>query len=159
MNHTAISVPAGTPDTAAGPAVSPGTAAGRALPVAERLEALRACLEDHKAEDVVTLELDGENAFAEAMLVATAGSMRHAQSLADGVAELCRQRGFECLRLEGYAAAQWILADCNDIIVHILLGPARELYRLEDLWGRAARGRTAPSRAAHAAVSSREDHS
>ena len=149
MNHTAISVPAGTPDTAA----------GRALPVAERLEALRACLEDHKAEDVVTLELDGENAFAEAMLVATAGSMRHAQSLADGVAELCRQRGFECLRLEGYAAAQWILADCNDIIVHILLGPARELYRLEDLWGRAARGRTAPSRAAHAAVSSREDHS
>lgn len=162
MKDTAVSVPTETPEmspgAAAGSALSPGTPAGRAVPLAGRLEALRAFLEDHKAEDVVTLELD-ENAFAEAMLVATAGSMRHAQSLADGVAELCRERGFECLRLEGYAAAQWILADCNDIIVHILLGPARELYRLEDLWGRAARGGAAPSRAVHAAVSPREDHS
>ena len=137
---------------AAGQPVSPGTPAGRAVPLAERLAALAAFLEDHKAEDVVSLELAGENAFAEAMLVATAGSMRQAQALADGVAELSRERGFECLRIEGYAAAQWILVDCNDIIVHILLGPARELYRLEDLWGRAVQGR-----AAHSAASPRED--
>ena len=35
--------------------------------------------------------------------------------------------------------------DCNDIIIHILLAPARELYRLEDLWGRAAQGRAVRS--------------
>lgn len=134
------------------PPVSPGTPAGRAVPLAERVAALAAFLEEHKAGDVACLELGGENAFAEAMLVATAGSMRQAQALADGVAELCRERGFECLRIEGYAAAQWILVDCNDIIVHILLGPARELYRLEDLWGRAAQGR-----AVAAAASARED--
>ena len=121
--------------------VSPGTPQGRAVPVAQRMEALAAFLTEHKAGDVACLELGGENAFAEAMIVATAGSMRQAQALADGVAELCRERGFECLRIEGYAAAQWILVDCNDIIIHILLGPARELYRLEDLWGRAVQGR------------------
>ena len=130
------------------PPVSAGTPAGRAVPLAERVAALTAFLEDHKAEDVVRLDLGGENAFAESMLVATAGSMRQAQALADGVAELCRERGFECLRLEGYAAAQWILADCNDIIVHILLAPAREQYRLEDLWGRAARARAVPAASA-----------
>ncbi|MBD5539495.1 MAG: ribosome silencing factor [Desulfovibrio sp.] len=132
--------------------VSPDTPAGRAVPVAERAAALAAFLTEHKAEDVVSLELSGENAFAEAMIVATAGSMRQAQALADGVAELCRERGFECLRIEGYAAAQWILVDCNDIIVHILLAPARALYRLEDLWGAAAQGR-----AARNADSPRED--
>ena len=84
--------------------------------------------------------------------MATAGSMRQAQALADGVAGLCRERGFECLRIEGYAAAQWILVDCNDIIIHILLAPARELYRLEDLWGRAVQGRAAQS-----VASTRED--
>ena len=118
--------------------VSVGTPAGRALPVAERAAFLRALLEEHKAEDVALLELGGENSFAENMLVATASSSRQARSLADAVAELCRERGLECLRLEGYAAGQWILVDCNDIIVHILLAPVRELYRLEDLWGRAA---------------------
>ena len=123
--------------------ISPGTPAGRALPVAERVAALRALLEDRKAQDVTPLELGGENPFAESMLVATAGSARQAKSLADDVAELCRERGFECLRIEGYAAAQWILVDCNDIIVHILLAPVRELYRLEDLWGRAGRAASA----------------
>ncbi|MDE6735396.1 MAG: ribosome silencing factor [Desulfovibrio sp.] len=144
--------PAPLSGAATGQPVSPGTPAGRAVPLAERLAALAAFLEEHKAEDVVSLELAGENAFAEAMLVATAGSMRQAQALADGVAELSRERGFECLRIEGYAAAQWILVDCNDIIIHILLAPARELYRLEDLWGRAVQGR-----AAHSAASPRED--
>lgn len=156
MKNTALSVPVAAPDAApgamAGPVVCAGTPTGRAVPLDERLEALRAFLEDHKAEDVVRLELGSENAFAEAMLVATAMSMRHGQSLADGVAELCRERGYECLRLEGYTTAQWILADCNDIIVHILLGPARELYRLEDLWGRATQ-----ERAVHPATSTRED--
>lgn len=145
MNDTRFSAPLSSA-TVSQP-VSPGTPEGRAVPVAERVAALSVFLTEHKAEDVACLELGGENAFAEAMLVATAGSMRQAQALADGVAGLCRERGFECLRIEGYAAAQWILVDCNDIIVHILLGPARELYRLEDLWGRAAQGRAVRSAA------------
>lgn len=143
MNETAFPASPASPVSP----VSPGTAEGRAVPVAQRVAAIAGFLTEHKAGDVACLELAGENTFAEAMLVATAGSMRQAQALADGVAELCRERGFECLRIEGYAAAQWILVDCNDIIIHILLAPARELYRLEDLWGAAAQGRAARSTA------------
>lgn len=105
-------------------------------PLAERLAGVTAWLEEHKAESVVSLDVSGENAFADAMVVATATSMRHAQGLADGVMALCHDNGDEFLGLEGYAAAQWILADLNDIIIHILLAPVREQYRLEDLWGR-----------------------
>lgn len=105
-------------------------------PLADRVAGVTAWLEEHKAEAVVSLDVSGENAFADAMVVATATSMRHAQGLADGVMALCHDNGDEFLGLEGYAAAQWILADLNDIIIHILLAPVREQYRLEDLWGR-----------------------
>jgi ribosome-associated protein len=36
--------------------------------------------------------------------------------------------------MEGYIAAQWILLDLNDVVVHIFQTPAREFYRLADLW-------------------------
>ena len=62
----------------------------------------------------------------------------HGQSLADGLGELCRQRNYEYLRVEGYAAGQWILVDLNDIVVNVFLEPVRELYGLEALWGGAA---------------------
>jgi ribosome-associated protein len=36
--------------------------------------------------------------------------------------------------VEGYTAAQWILLDLNDVVVHIFQAPARDFYRLDDLW-------------------------
>lgn len=95
-------------------------------------------LEEHKAARVVSINMHGQGCFAEALVVASAGSVRQAQSLSDGVGELCRQRNYEYLRTEGYAAGQWILVDMNDIVVNIFLEPVRELYGLEALWGRAA---------------------
>ena len=72
---------------------------------------------------------------ADALIIASAGSVRHAQSLADGVSLMCREKNYEFLRTEGYAAGQWILVDMNDVIVNIFQEPVRELYALEALWG------------------------
>ena len=41
------------------------------------------------------------------------------QSLADGLMEQCTKNNYEFLRMEGYQTGQWILADLNDIVVHI----------------------------------------
>ena len=108
------------------------------VPLEEKLADVVAWLEEHKAARVVSIEMAGQGGFADALIVASAGSVRHAQSLADGVGELCRNRNFEFLRMEGYAAGQWILVDMNDIVVNVFLEPVRELYGLEALWGKAA---------------------
>ena len=79
-----------------------------------------------------------QGSFAEALVIASATSVRHAQSLADGIGEMCRARNYEYLRMEGYTAGQWILVDLNDIVVNVFLEPVRELYGLEALWNKAA---------------------
>ena len=108
------------------------------VPLEEKLEAVVTWLEEHKAARVVSIDMAEQGSFDEALVIASAGSMRHAQSLADGVGELCRAQNFEYLRMEGYTAGQWILVDLNDIIVNVFLEPVRELYGLEALWGKAA---------------------
>ena len=109
------------------------------VPVSRKVADVAQWLEEHKALRVVCIDLEGESGFADALIVAGANSVRHAQSLADGVSLLCREQNYDFLRTEGYAAGQWILVDMNDIIVNIFQEPVRELYALETLWGHGSR--------------------
>lgn len=114
---------------------------GNTIPLTERLDAILADLQDHKAQDVVTLDISKQAGnFADFLLVATATSQRHARSLADALADVCHNNGYEYLRVEGYREGQWILVDLNDIVVNIFQADTRELYRLEDLWGNFPKG-------------------
>ena len=79
------------------------------------------------------------------MAVVSATSVRHARSLADGLLELCRERNFEFLRMEGYQTGLWILVDLNDVIVHIMQEAERDIYHLESLWRDAERLPDVPS--------------
>ncbi len=100
----------------------------------DKVADVAAWLREHKADDVAVIDLQGRGAFTDAMLVATATSVRHAQSLADGVNRLCGEKNYEYLRMDGYSVGQWILVDCNDFIVHIFLAETRSMYQLESLW-------------------------
>lgn len=98
-----------------------------------------ALLEKHGALSPQTIEAPDENAFADAMIVASATSGRHAKGMADALSRLCAEKNFQLLGMEGYGQAEWVLLDLGDVIVHILRGEARDLYKLEDLWARRAR--------------------
>jgi ribosome-associated protein len=104
------------------------------LSAADKIAVLAGRLREKKASDLLALDLSGEQYLCEAAVLVTASSPRHAQGLADFLLEECRRENFEFLRMEGYAAAQWILLDLNDVVVHIFQAPARDLYRLDDLW-------------------------
>jgi ribosome-associated protein len=108
------------------------------LSTEKKTEALGLWLHEHKALQPVTLHVAGRNSWTEALVIAGASSVRHAQSLADGILAWCKEHNVEFLSMEGRQAGQWILVDLNDVVVHIFQTPTRELYRLESLWGERA---------------------
>ena len=108
-----------------------------AIAATEKALIIAGWLEDKKATDILVLDLANEHALTEATVHATATSPRHAQGLADFIMSSCKDNKVERLRVEGQAAAQWILLDLNDVIVHIFLPEVRALYRLDELWAKA----------------------
>ena len=99
-----------------------------------KLQEICGWLGEKKAREIVALDLNGQNALAEGIVIAGATSLRHAQGLADFVLEMAKERNYEFLHMEGYKNGLWILLDFNDVLVSIFQPEQRDLYRLEDLY-------------------------
>jgi ribosome-associated protein len=97
-------------------------------------EVLIDALEDAKAEDIVTLDLTGKTAIADAMIVATGRSNRHVGAIADQVTEKLKASGFRNLQVEGLELCDWVLIDAGDVIVHVFRPEVRAFYNLEKMW-------------------------
>jgi ribosome-associated protein len=93
------------------------------------------CAADKKAMDIRVLDLRPVASFAEFFLIAGGSNQRQVQAIADEITEqLKKQLGVRAIRVEGYSAAEWVLLDFGDLIVHIFDKDAREFYDLERLW-------------------------
>jgi ribosome-associated protein len=91
-------------------------------------------LEDAKAEDIVTIDLNGKAVIADGMIVASGRSNRHVGAIADQLVEKLKSDGRKDLRVEGMPNADWVLVDAGDVIVHIFRPEVRSFYNLEKLW-------------------------
>jgi ribosome-associated protein len=98
------------------------------------LSAILTQLEDAKAEDIVTIDLNGKSAIADNMVVASGRSNRHVGAIVEQLAEKLKDAGFSDLRIEGMPQADWVLLDARDIVVHIFRPEVRSFYNLEKLW-------------------------
>ena len=92
-------------------------------------------LEDNKAENILSLDIDGISSFADVIMIATANSNRHAKSLADKLVESIKAGNKNVLNVEGKVESGWILVDCGGVVVNIMKEDIREFYDLEGLWG------------------------
>lgn len=98
------------------------------------LETAVGALDDMKAVDVRVIDVRGLTTITDFMIVAGGTSTRHVKSIADHVALQAKQAGIRSLGTEGEAAAEWILVDLADAVVHVMLPEIREFYALEKLW-------------------------
>lgn len=99
-----------------------------------------AALEDNKAEDILTIDLKGKTAIADAMVVSSGRSNRHVGALADHVLKTLKENGVKDARVEGLPACDWVLVDAGDVIVHIFRPEVRSFYNLEKMWSAARPG-------------------
>ena len=94
-----------------------------------------ACLDDMKAENVVSIDLEGKTSLADLMVIATGRSTTHVGSIADRIISACKAAGLPTPRVEGVPNCDWVLVDASDVIVHVFRPEVREFYNLEKMWG------------------------
>ncbi len=91
-------------------------------------------LEDDQAQEVVTIDLEGKSSIADHMVIASGRSTRQVASIAQKLAEKIKKAGFGPVKLEGLPAADWVLLDAGDIVVHLFRPEVRSFYNLERMW-------------------------
>jgi ribosome-associated protein len=104
--------------------------------------ALRVAVEatrDKKALDIVVLDLRGLASFTDYFLIATGGSHRQIETIADEIEEKLKEAKRKPSHVEGYPRGDWILMDYVDFVVHVFTPASRSYYDLERLWGDAKR--------------------
>lgn len=93
--------------------------------------------EDKKASDIVLLELRELTTLTDYFVIASGGSERQLQSIADGIVEGLKHEGTLPIGREGGSSAHWLLLDYGSVIVHVMAQPERDFYGLEKLWSEA----------------------
>jgi ribosome-associated protein len=91
---------------------------------------------DKKAFDVKIFDIRGISTIADFLVLATGGSDKQVQAIADSVRQGLKKYG-KVLDIEGAKEGKWVVIDYGDVIVHIFLDEMRRYYNLEELWGHA----------------------
>lgn len=89
---------------------------------------------EKKALNPVVLDLREKSSFTDFFVILSGTSDRHVRSIAAGIEEGLAGGGVRALGLEGLPAAQWVLVDLGDVVVHVFYSSIRLFYDLESLW-------------------------
>jgi ribosome-associated protein len=93
--------------------------------------------EDKKAADIVLLDLTGLTTVADYFVIASGGSERQLDAIADGIVSGMRDEKVHAYGREGASASHWVLGDFGSVIVHVFTPPERDYYQLERHWAEA----------------------
>jgi ribosome-associated protein len=116
----------------------PAAAGPAAIAIADDSEALLALvlksLDDDQAQEITTIPLKGKTSIADHMVIASGRSSRQVAAIAQKLVERIKKAGHEAPRIEGLPAADWVLVDAGDVIVHLFRPEVRSFYNLERMW-------------------------
>jgi ribosome-associated protein len=115
--------------------VKPGQAKPRVSPAQKLLTLAGKLLDDGKAEDIATIDLQGKSDIADFMLIATGRSQRQVMALAQRLTEGLKAAGCKNVAVEGLRHGEWVLVDAGDVVVHLFRPDTRAYYNLEKMWG------------------------
>lgn len=91
-------------------------------------------LDDDQAQEVISIPLEGKTAIADYMVIASGRSTRQVTAMAQKLQERIKHGGFGPSRIEGLPAADWVLVDAGDVIIHLFRPEVRSFYNLERMW-------------------------
>ncbi len=91
-------------------------------------------LDDDQAVEIISIPLAGKSSIADHMVIASGRSTRQVASMATKLAQKIKDEVGRSPRIEGLPAADWVLIDADDVIVHLFRPEVRSFYNLERMW-------------------------
>jgi ribosome-associated protein len=112
----------------------------------------RELADNKKAEDIVVLDVRKLSSITDYFVICTGTSEPHLRAIVAEIEDkLETDENLSPRGTDGTFQTNWVVLDYFDVIVHVMRGDARDLYKLEDLWGDAPRVRASRKKAAAAA--------
>ncbi|MEX2957064.1 ribosome silencing factor [Staphylococcus pasteuri] len=90
--------------------------------------------ENKKAEDIISLNMQGISDMTDYFVVCHGNNNRQVQSIARAVKEAVHEHDIDVKRMEGYQDARWVLIDLANVVVHIFHKDERSYYNIEKLY-------------------------
>jgi len=97
------------------------------------ITALKA-MSDKKATDIVIINIGSVAAFTDYFIICSGSSTRQVQAISNEIVDKLREQKVRPTHIEGEKAAEWVLIDFGDFVVHVFTEAARRFYDLERLW-------------------------
>jgi len=94
---------------------------------------------ERNARSPIVMDLRGLSDVTDFFVIASGDSDTHTRAISENIVDRAREAGFRPVGIEGINQGQWVLLDFVGLIVHVFLGPVRDFYQLERLWGDAPR--------------------
>ena len=116
------------------PASGQAPAAAPEMPPLDLARRIVELAEDKKAADIAVLDLTGLTTVADYFVIASGGSERQLDAIADGIVSGMRDEKIHAFGREGTPASHWVLVDFGSVVVHIFTPPERDYYSLEKHW-------------------------
>jgi len=92
-------------------------------------------VEEHKADNIVLLDLRPDTVIADFFVLCNGNSPRQIKALTDYVHEAVKEKtGHNPSSTQGTADSGWVLMDYGTVVVHIFHEEQRHYYKLEELW-------------------------
>jgi len=88
-------------------------------------------LDADKADDITTINLAGQSALADYIIIASGTSSRHVAGMAEKLKDRLNTRGIKRVKMEGRAQSDWVAIDAGDVIVHLFRPEVRAMQREE----------------------------
>jgi|OM-RGC.v1.026583593 ribosome-associated protein len=104
------------------------------LEVKDTIKLVQEILVDHKADNIVTIDLRGKTTIGDYMMIASGSSNRQVKALAELIVQNFKNINLPIGKPEGLPEGDWVLLDTGNVIVHLFRPEVRAFYNLEKMW-------------------------
>jgi ribosome-associated protein len=98
------------------------------------LDSILHWLDEAKADEVVTIDLEGKSTIADFMVVASGRSERQVSAIGEQLQRKLKEEGLGRVRVQGLEQGDWVVIDAGSVVVHVFRPEVREFYKLERMW-------------------------
>ncbi|AIL12779.1 hypothetical protein IM40_03365 [Candidatus Paracaedimonas acanthamoebae] len=95
---------------------------------------IMAFLEDHKVENLVTIDLFNKSVMSDYLIIGSGRSQKHVRMSIEILHLELAKQGYKQIIVEGLPNSEWVLLDVGSVIVHLFTPEMRGFYNLEKMW-------------------------